>query len=327
MRGRVLGLMEPSFVVLASTAYAGSTLLSFLLGVHPEIATTSDVSGVRREGRMADFECSCRRRMVDCEFWRAVDSGMRARGYADFDLGNFQLGFDYLGQGLRSRLLVGALPWPILEPARDIVVGAIPGHARRMRAIARRTKVFADVVLEVAGGHVFVDASKERMRPLHIDRLLGPTVDVRVIHLVRDVRGVVESALRRAKKPGITAASAARNWATTNAIILRNLDAIPAERRLTVRYEDLCRDPDGTMRDLFAFCGVDPGVRIADVAATEQHLLGNRMRLGGVEEIRLDERWRAALSDEDLSAIDGVARQVHARLYPDGEPLAAGASA
>jgi len=318
--------MERSFVVLASTAYAGSTLLSFLLGAHPEIATTSDVSGARREARMDEFECSCQKRMVDCDFWRAVTAAMRARGFADFELANFRLGFDYLGPGNRSRALVGALPVPALESIRDALTAAIPGHRARMRTIAERNRVFAEVVLELTRARVFVDASKERMRPLHLFRLLGPAMDVRVIHLVRDVRGVVESAIRRAKKPGLDPESAARNWAGTNAIILRNLDAIPPERRITVRYEDLCRDPDATLAGLFGFCGVDPSIHVADVAGTEQHLLGNRMRLGGVEEIRLDERWRAALDGRDLAAISRTAGAVHARLYPDVEPLAAGAA-
>jgi sulfotransferase family protein len=318
--------MDRSFVVLASTAYAGSTLLSFLLGAHPGIATTSDVSGARREGRMDEFECSCRKRMVDCEFWTAVVAGMRQRGFADFELRNFRLGFDYLGVGWRSRALVGALPIPALEPVRDALVSAIPGHRARMRAIAERNRAFADVVMDLAGARAFVDASKERMRPLHLHQLLGPVMDVRVIHLVRDVRGVVESAIRRAKKPGLTPESAARNWAATNAIILRNLEQVPKDRAMTVRYEDLCHDPDGTLARVFAFCRVDPSIRLDDVAATEQHLLGNRMRLAGVDEIRLDERWRSALRGDDLVAIGRTAGSVHARLYPDGEPLAASAA-
>jgi hypothetical protein len=316
--------MERSFVVLASTAYAGSTLLSFLLGAHPEIATTSDVSGVRRRGRMDAFECSCQRKMIDCPFWRAVAHGMRARGYADFDLADFGLGFDYFGPGLRSKVLEGSLPVAPLEGVRDLLAGALPGHRSRMRAIARRNRDFADVVLDVAGARVFIDASKERMRVLHLQRHLGPIMDLRVVHLVRDVRGVVESNLRRGKKPHLTPAHAARNWARTNEIIVRNLRSVPADRQTTVRYEELCADPDATMAALFAFCGVDPGVRVTDVVAREQHLIGNQMRLNSLGEIRLDERWRGTLGPPDLESIGRAAGAAYARLYPDGEPLGTG---
>jgi hypothetical protein len=318
--------MERSFVVLASTAYSGSTLLSFLLGAHPQIATTSDVSGVRRQDKMDVFECSCRRRMLDCPFWQSLADRMRARGHHDFELANFGLGFDYLGQGLRSKLLSGSFPIPVLETVRDRIVAAVPGHTARMRAIAVRNRDFAQVVLDLTGASVFVDASKERMRILHLQRHLAPTMDLRVIHLVRDVRGVVESNLRRGKKPGLTAAHAARNWANTNDIILRNLRSVPTERQTSIRYEDLCRDPDAAMRALFEFCGVDPLVRVTDVASGEQHLIGNQMRLGSVAEIRLDERWRERLRESELATIGRVAGEAYARLYPEAEPLATGGS-
>jgi hypothetical protein len=317
--------MDRSYVVLASTAYAGSTMLSFLLGAHPEISTTSEVSGTRREHQMDGFECSCRARMVDCEFWQAVRAAMRARGYADFELANFGLGFDYRGPGWPSRIVMGGLPIPAFEPTRDVLVRALPGHRARMAAIADRSRAFAEVVMELTGTHAFVDASKERMRLLHLYRLLHGSMDVRVIHLVRDVRGVVESTLRRSKKPNLTAAGAARNWADTNAIILRNMAALPDGQKTTVRYEDLCRDPEGTMARLYRFCGADPDIRLADVAGSPQHLLGNRMRLDGVGEISLDERWRAALEPPQLAAIGRVAARVHTRLYPDGDSLAVGA--
>jgi hypothetical protein len=316
--------MERSFVFLASTSYAGSTLLSFLLGAHPEIATTSDVSGVRRQFRMNGFECSCGRRMVDCAFWNAVADRMRARGYPDFRLANFGLGFDYLGLGYRSKLLEGSLPVPALEPVRDAIVSLIPGHLRTMRAIADRNRDFAHAVMDVTGGHVFVDASKERMRTLHLQRHVAPKMELRIIHLVRDVRGVVESNLRRKQGDGMTPGRAARNWARTNEIIVRNLRSVPADRQTMVRYEELCADPDGTMSALFAFCGVDPGIRVTDLDSTEQHLIGNEMRLASLGEIRLDERWRASLGVPELDSIRRVAGAAYARLYPDGEPLHTG---
>ena len=318
--------MDRTFVALASPAYSGSTLLSFLLGAHPEIATTSDVSGSRRRDKMDVFECSCRRRMVDCPFWQAVAAWMRERVDPRFELADFGLGFDYLGQNLGSKLLEGSLPMTALEGPRDALVARLPGHLRRMRAIADRNRAFAEAVLEITGGRVFIDASKERMRILHLQRHLAPAMEFRVIHLVRDVRGVVESNLRRGKKPGLTAELAARNWANTHDIILRNLAHVPAARRTTVRYEDLCRDPDGTMRALFAFCDVDPGIRVTDVVSREQHLIGNQMRLGSAAEIRLDERWRDALRAPDLAAIGRIAGPAYARLYPDAEPLATGGS-
>ena len=83
---------------------------------------------------------------------------------------------------------------------------------------------------------------------------------------------------------------------------------------MVVRYEDLCADPRATMRELFAFCFVDPDVDVTTFLAREQHLLGNSMRLGAVDEIRLDERWRDVMSEDELGAIAAAAGPLHAAL-------------
>jgi Sulfotransferase family len=143
-----------------------------------------------------------------------------------------------------------------------------------------------------------------------------------VIHLVRDVRGVVESTLRRGKLD-ISATDAARRWARTNEAIMRSAGGIDSERRMLVRYEDLCADPAGTMRRLFTFSGVDPDIDVARIVAREQHLLGNNMRLSGVDEVRLDERWRTSLAPGDLVDIIRSSGRTQAALYGTTDPRGA----
>jgi hypothetical protein len=308
-------MVDPSFVFIASTAYSGSTLLSYLLGAHPEIATVSDVSGTRRADRMADYLCSCQARMLDCEFWASLQSRMHARGFGDFVITDFRLGFDYDGRSLAGRLRTAPIRFAALDSARNAAVGVVwPGHERRIRAIAARNEAFARAVLEETGASVFVDASKERMRSRYLFRYLN--MELKVIHLVRDVRGVVESTVRRGKRGDLSLTGVARAWAKTHRVIIRNLESIPPDHRILVRYEDLCRDPDGELARLFAFCGVDPTVRIEDFRARQQHLLGNKMRLDGSSAIRLDERWRDTFTTAEQESIRTAAGSTFERLYP-----------
>jgi hypothetical protein len=301
------------FVFLASHAYSGSTLLSFLLGAHPEIGTVSDVSGRRRREMMATFECSCGRLMTVCPFWERLMALLHLSGL-EFSIDDFELGFDHrhprwLGN-LRVRSMGGALP----ERVRDAVFGVIPGEAARMEEIGRRNAVFAQAVLEVTGGHVFVDASKERLRAQYLQRYVDS--ELRVIHLIRDPRGVADSSRRRGRLTSF--GQAGRRWARTNAAIARSLAGLDETRRLTVRYEDLCGDPDAEMRRIFTFCGVDPGVNVTAHLDEEQHLLGNSMRLKGVGDIRHDERWRTGLDDGDRQAVEAAAGRWFRNLYGSG---------
>ena len=102
---------------------------------------------------------------------------------------------------------------------------------------------------------------------------------------------------------------------------LRHLDELPERDHTTVRYEDLCRDPAAALERLYAFCGVDPARArdpLGDVA--EQHLLGNRRRLGAWTEIRLDDRWRTELPVAEQERALELGGAVQRRLYPEGRP-------
>lgn len=307
--------MTGRYVFLASHAYSGSTLLSFLLGAHPDIGTVSDVSGRRRHRRMATFQCSCGRLMTACPFWEQVAGAMRARGLA-FSLSDFELGFDHRHPRWLGELRVRSLGGQVLERLRDAAFDAIPGEAARMAGIGRRNAAFAEAILELSGARVFVDASKERLRARYLARYVDP--EVRVIHLIRDPRGVADSTQRRGKLTSF--ADVGRRWARTNGAIVRSLSDIDPSRRLMVRYEDLSRRPDAVMARIFTFCGVDPAIDVGSLLAGEQHLLGNVMRLQGVGDIRLDQRWEATMSASDRTAVATAAGRAFTDAYPG--PLA-----
>jgi hypothetical protein len=153
------------------------------------------------------------------------------------------------------------------------------------------------------------------MRIRHLARHLP--MPLRVIHLVRDVRGVATSARHHGAGSLADVDAAARNWSATNRTILRHVARLPGEAHTTVRYEDLCRDPKAVMAELFAFIGVDPDAAATEVSGgIEQHLLGNRRRLEAWTEIRLDERWRTELAAADQDRVVAIGGGVLRSLYP-----------
>lgn len=288
-----------SYVLIACAPYSGSTLLASLLGAHPQIATVSEVSGTRRAGQMDAFRCSCQRLMIECPFWQEIQDRARSAGIADLALGDFGLRFGK--PGLMHRLRTGSLRWTLAEAMRDAALHLAPSYERSLRVIGERNRIFANVVLDVTGKTVFVDTSKEGMRLRYLRRYLD--MDLRAVHLIRDVRGVVSSAKQR-HGAHVDVAVAATAWTRTNRTLMRHLQAMDPATRMLVRYEDLCRDPGRTMAALYDFCGVDPSAGPApSVSHQSQHLLGNRARLQPTTEIRLDERWRTSLSSDELATI------------------------
>lgn len=300
-----------SYVAVACSPFSGSTLLASLLGAHPEIATVSEVAGTMRAAQMDVFRCSCQRLMNECPFWQAVQDRARAAGIDDFALGDFGLRFG--PPGLLHRIRTGSLGWTSAEEIRDTIFNLIPWHARSMRRLGQRNRQFANIVLDVSRKRVFVDTSKEGRRLQYLHRYLG--MDLKAVHLIRDVRGVVSSSRRRHGAQVVGAAAAA--WSRTNRTIIRHLQELDPSDRTLVRYEDLCRDPAGTLAALYAFCEVDPAAAPKPLVSYQsQHLLGNSARLQPTTEIRLDEGWRSSLSSNDLAAITRAAGPVMQSLYP-----------
>lgn len=259
---------------------------------------------------MATFTCSCGMLMTECPFWLQVRDGMHDAGHPDFELANFDLGFDHRRSRTLNRMRVGSLRWSALEIMRDAAFRLWPGDEAAMRAIGQRNRQFASTVTTIAGGRTFVDASKERLRARFLRRYVDP--GVKVIHLVRDVRGVVASARGHSSHAASSVEGLARGWAKTNDAIARVSGAWGPNLYLRVGYEELCRDPTAVLAGMYAFCGVAP--LKAPPPLNELHLLGNRVRMASLDEIRLDERWKTALTPDEQAAVLELAAPTRRRL-------------
>ena len=84
---------------------------------------------------------------------------------------------------------------------------------------------------------------------------------------------------------------------------------IPPEQKMKIHYEDLCRDPEATLKGACRFLGVDFQPEMLTLRKSEAHNIGgNPMRFRtGEQEITLDERWRDQLSEKELREFDRIA--------------------
>ncbi|MES1245478.1 MAG: sulfotransferase [Acidobacteriota bacterium] len=290
-----------SFTFLMSHSFSGSTLLSFLLGAHPEIATVGEMFIARGIDPEA-YVCSCGERIGDCPFWRRISAEMAARGIL-YDVRRNEASFSTNGVGRVSHLLLSAEPrGRVLETARSAALALLPGARRELDRRLRINAALAEVVTGLRGARAFLDASKRPGRLLHLKRI--PGLDLRVIHLVRDGRAVTRSTMRNLER---SAEEGARSWAGAARDAERLRPRFPADRWLTLRHEDLCRDPTATLDRIHRFVGVTPGGGVPDFRSVDHHIIGNRMRLSHTSEIRLDERWRTEMPAAQIRAVERIA--------------------
>jgi hypothetical protein len=106
---------------------------------------------------------------------------------------------------------------------------------------------------------------------------------------------------------------AAREWRRSNEEADALLAGLPPSQWLEVRYEALCEDPSGTLQNVCSFVGVDPDRVVLDFRSVAHHVVGNGMRLDSTSEVRLDDRWKTALNEEQLRVFESVAGDLNRR--------------
>lgn len=208
------------------------------------------------------------------------------------------------------------LPSTFMERIRDPLVSAWPGNAKAVRAMAPRVYHFASAILETTGKRVFVDTDKQ---PIRIRLLRGLSeLDLRVIHLVRDVRGSVASFIDKPYRGvwpkwtvrSLDVAEGAIWWRFVNMNCDRALRGLPAERWLRLHYEELSSDPQGTLDRISDFVGVERAAMPLNFYDPPHHILGNPMRLNRSSKagiVRQDDSWKSSLQDRDLEIIARIA--------------------
>lgn len=296
-RPGVNGAMPDKVIFIAGTGHMGSTLLSFLLNAHPQMVSVGEETGpVRSTGPMGPAErrayrCSCGTPLADCQFWRRVESEMYARGIV-FGPDRWDIRYELGYSGVLRHLLCRSLRLRALDHLRDGVLAAIPRFASRIAELNARNATLIRVILEITGKQVFVSAAKDPIRARYLNRI--PELDVRVVHLVGDSLRFVSSEMTRRKMASPTIPI--RQWKRTAKHVKRLIPDFPPDRFIRVRYEDLCTDTEGQLARIAEFAGLAPVSGPIRFREADHHIIGNRMRSTGSDEIVLDEKWRTALS-------------------------------
>ncbi len=270
------------------------------MGMHPEVATVGELTGPARRLDLSNYPCSCGKLFQEDPFWQEVATAVNHYGLS-YSLDNYlDTRFELSTNSVLQRLLAGSFRSTFLEKFRDKAMFTLwPDQVRRLQEQARRNELFARAILDATGKSIFLDTSKDPMRIRYLQ--LAPQIDLHVIHLVRDVRGVVASIMSR--HPEINVEGAVRSWIAREKNIQRQLEAVPPDRQMQLRYEDLVTDTLATLNKLLVFSGAAPLEKLGDYRESEHHILGNRMRKQHSSEIKLDEKWRTALSERQLQLI------------------------
>ena len=318
----------PTLVYILAASHSGSTLLAMLLGAHPQAVTVGEIKATSL-GDVDRYRCSCGELIRRCGFWRSVATRMSSRGHT-FDVTNAQTNVLDVQSSYAAPLLRPLHRGRVLEAVRDALLALSTQWRRHLAHTQTRNLALIETLAELSGASVVVDSSKVGLRLKYLLRM--PSLDVRVVRLIRDGRGVAltytnpgefadarDVAQRRggagADDSGDPSAldmtRAAREWRRSNEEAETLVARLPRDKWLEVRYEDLCHSPERTLRRICTFVGISVDSMVIDFRSREQHVVGNGMRLDRTSVVSLDERWRTTLDEKQLRVFDSVAGELN----------------
>ncbi|MCP5028578.1 MAG: sulfotransferase [Actinomycetia bacterium] len=278
-------------VYVGGVGRSGSTLLDLFVGQDERVFSVGELVHLWDRGLRNNNLCGTGEAFSDSEFWQEV--GIRAFG------GWNEIDVDRMA-GLKAAVDRNRFVPQLVVPWSS------PGFARHIAAYGDTITAIYRAVLDVSGASVVVDSSKHISTAAFLRRV--PSIDLRLLHLVRDSRGVAFSWTKQVKMAEVAGGDeemerlrplrSAWRWDCWNGLFsLLGRMGVPTS---LLRYEDLISDPAAAVETVLALAGLegnrlvvtDEGVRVDPVPS----LGGNpsRFRTGTVP-VRVDEAWRRQL--------------------------------
>ena len=313
----------PKLAYLLAASHSGSTLLAMLLGAQPGACTVGELKATHL-GNVDTYRCSCRENIRECGFWQEIGKAMERHRIPDFDITRAGTSIFEAKSPYVRRLLAPLYRSAALEWVRDFGLSLSGEWRNQLSSSKQRNLALIESILEVSGAKVVIDSSKVALRLKYLLPLRD--LEIRVIRVIRDGRAVAltytdewnfadssDPALRgggngqRRPPPRRSMAAAANEWKRSNEASDAMVAALPRNQWTEVHYEELCADPEATLKHLAVFLDLDAQQTRLDFRSVPQHVIGNGMRMNSTSEICLDERWKFNLSGEDLRVFDEVA--------------------
>jgi hypothetical protein len=295
----------PTVIYIAGSGRSGSTLLERVLGELPGFVNVGELIDLFRRTAPRGERCGCGLAFPDCPFW----AGVGERAFSGWDRDQVAAVHRLQTRVARQRHMPRLVAPALADSGfRAELASYGTSYADLYRAIAAQ-----------AGARHVVDASKWPAQALALARA---GIDVRVIHLVRDVRGVAYSLGKQVGRPHAVGqpdvmshnvpAEAAGRWLAIQgqAELLRRC----GPRVTRVRYEDFVSRPAATVASALAALGLpaEPS-QLAHIDGTsvvlgQSHgLSGNPSRFrDGMITLHADEAWRDHMSRRDSAVTTAI---------------------
>jgi len=266
--------------------------------------------------------CTCGEYLIECPFWNAASREYHSIPYRPRNTSLFDL--DLSDERLiktRPRAHWVGRPNPFRSILKEILLtigikslwlfaSQLSKGSKISKTVAHNCHLLFESVRRAENTPIVVDSSKN---PGHMKALyLSSDVPVYILYLIRDGRATCCSIMKADGEPMHVCAKA---WKMEFIKQKVSMASIKKASILTVRYEDLCKNPSKELRRICKWLGIFYEEQMLDFRKDKHVIWGNPMLYRKEENrIYLDEKWKKELSTADLRIFEAIAGSLNRNL-------------
>ncbi|MCW2502446.1 MAG: sulfotransferase [Actinomycetia bacterium] len=301
---------------LGGIGRSGSTLLERMIAQIPGTWSLGEVVHLWTRGIRDNERCGCGESFHACAFWTGI--GQTAfGGWGNVDVERMEALAAQVDEIKYTPYLLGRT--------------GPRGFRSALAEYAEAYRKVYDATRALTGAEVVIDSSKHTSLAYVLRQ--APGIDVQLLHMVRDSRGVAYSWTKKVRRPEVTSSESympvfspariAVLWAGHN--VLLELPRVLGTPTKLLRYEEFAQDPKAMLAAVQEFAKLPSGGSTLDFLDGDQvdlginhTVAGNPMRFtSGRIAVTCDEEWRTALPRKDRRTVTALTAPVAALLgYP-----------
>lgn len=271
-------------IYIVGTSHSGSTMLSYIIGSAPQVINGGELKFFAEHSQKGTYNehleymkntCSCGMKSYECPFWNKIESKLGSKI-------NIYHESRFRGENMILRMKI-LLPFYKFPKSKEIVDDYL--LVKTLIDEGKKTKASISLVL---------DTSKNINRLIYLRSHL--CFDIKVLFLVRDGRGFVNSSIKATKKGFYRWL---KQWIITNFLIARYLK----KENITyfqLSYDEFCINPDKYISKINQLFDINiPADYVSAVKRNEDHIrAGNPVRLDikNFSGMKIDRKWQVEMS-------------------------------
>lgn len=284
-------MSKTRIVYINSFQNSGSTILGVMLGSHAQIEYVGESMNFQ-VNVLGKKLCSCGQDYRSCPVWSRV-------------LGNIGTPIDKfptkVGKLTRVHQLLQLLLLFNISSDHPLFSRGFNLFSAE-RSMVKNIRRLNETVADLTRCKIVCDSSHRSSLAKQL-YLSHPPESFRIIHLIRDGRGVTNSVIRKELD---SRSSVERDWRNYTVYALLTQKSIPPQYSLRIRYEDLCQNPRTTLSKISDFLELPDWEHVPSPERDSYHFIGGSRTLKSRDSWKLyvDERWRTELAQQDLKTFE-----------------------